>query len=269
MRVRKLLSLILLLVIGIVLIAAYLRYIEQRTLFYPMKEIEFLPSQMGLKYEDIFFKTSDKIDINGWFVASPNARYTVIFCHGNAGNISHRLEKIKFFHSIGCNTFIIDYRGFGRSKGKPFEGGLYLDAGGAYDYLLSRNINPEQLIGYGESIGGAVIIDLASKKRIKALIVDSTMTCAKDMVRIVFPFLPAWIFTSRFDSVNKIKSVTVPKLVIHSVNDEIVPFKLGKKLFQEAPLPKEFLEIHGGHNSSFFESEGILREKIASFLNRL
>jgi len=234
-----------------------------------MKEIEYFPYQLGLKYEDVFFKTSDRIDINAWFVPSLNARYTVIFCHGNAGNISHRLEKIKFFHDLGCNTFIIDYRGFGRSRGKPSEGGLYSDIQAAYDYLLSRNISPEQIIGYGESIGGAVIIDLASKKKLKALIVDSTLTSAKDMAKLVFPFLPSWIFASRLDSISKIKSVTIPKLMIHSINDEIIPFKLGKKLFEEAPLPKEFLEVHGGHNSCFFESEGIIREKVASFLNSL
>jgi hypothetical protein len=234
-----------------------------------MKEIEYLPAQFGLTFEDIFFNTADKLNIHAWFVPRPNALYTVIFCHGNAGNISHRLEKIKLFHDLGCNTFIFDYRGYGRSKGGPSEKGLYLDVLGAYDYLLSRNINPGQLIGYGESIGGAVAIDLASKRKLRALIVDSTPTCARDMAKIVLPFLPAWIFSSRLDSINKIKSVTVPKLMMHSINDEIVPFKLGKKLFAEAPQPKEFLEIHGGHNSSFFESEGIIKEKIASFLKGL
>ena len=263
------LSPVALLVIGIALIVIYLKYIEQRTLFYPMKEIEYLPSRMGLQYEDVFFETCDNIQLNGWFLASPNSRYTVIFCHGNAGNISHRIEKIKFFHDLGCNTFIFDYRGFGKSKGRPYENGLYLDVQGAYDYLLSRNINPEQLIGYGESIGGAVIIDLAAKYKLKALIVDSTITCAKDMAKIAYPFLPYWVFSSRLDSLSKIKSVTVPKLMIHSVNDEIVPFKLGRKLFEAAPEPKEFLEIRGGHNSNFFESETLLKEKVASFLNRL
>lgn len=247
----------------------YLRYIERRTMFYPMKEIEYLPYQLGLKYEDVFFRTSDGIEINGWFVASADARYTVIFCHGNAGNISHRLQKIKFFHDLGCNTFIIDYRGYGRSKGTPSETGLYSDIQAAYEYLLSRNIAPDQIIGYGESIGGAVIIDLVSKRKLRALIADSTMTSAKDMVKLVLPFLPPQIFASRLDSINKIKTVTIPKLMIHSINDDIIPFRLGKRLFEEAPPPKEFLQVSGGHNSSFFESEGLIREKVAAFLKSL
>lgn len=265
----KSVSQILLLCMAIGLMVIYLRYIERRSLFYPMKEIEFLPRQIGLNYEDIFFKTSDNIDINGWFISSPNARYTILFCHGNAGNISHRLEKLKFFHELGCDIFIFDYRGYGRSKGKPSEKGMYLDVQGAYDYLLSRKINPEQVIGYGESIGGAIIIDLASKNRLGGLITDSTLSSSKDMIKIIYPFLPYWVFSSRLDSINKIKYIKIPKLIIHSVNDEIVPYKLGQKLFENADDPKEFLQIRGGHNSCFFESEVILKEKIANFLNRL
>lgn len=260
---------LLLLCIAIGLMVIYLRYIERRSLFYPMKEIEFLPRQIGLNYEDIFFKTSDNVNINGWFISNPNARYTILFCHGNAGNISHRLEKLKFFHELGCDIFIFDYRGYGKSKGKPSEKGMYLDVQGAYDYLLSRKISPEQIIGYGESIGGAISIDLASKNRLGGLITDSTLSSSKDMIKIIYPFLPYWIFSSRLDSINKIKSIKIPKLIIHSVNDEIVPYKLGQRLFENADDPKEFLQIHGGHNSCFFESEVILKEKIANFLNRL
>lgn len=260
---------LLLLCIAIGLMVIYLRYIERRSLFYPMKEIEFFPRQIGLNYEDIFFKTSDNVNINGWFISNPNARYTILFCHGNAGNISHRLEKLKFFHELGCNIFIFDYRGYGKSKGKPSEKGMYLDVQGAYDYLLSRKISPEQIIGYGESIGGAISIDLASKNRLGGLITDSTLSSSKDMIKIIYPFLPYWIFSSRLDSINKIKSIKIPKLIIHSVNDEIVSYKLGQRLFENADDPKEFLQIHGGHNSCFFESEVILKEKIANFLNRL
>lgn len=251
------------------LIIIYLRYIEARTIFYPMREIELLPKEINLDYEDIFLKTSDSIQINGWFISSQNAHYTILFCHGNAGNISHRLEKIKFFHTLGCNIFIFDYRGYGKSYGRPSEKGLYIDAQAAYDYLLSRNINPEQIVGYGESLGGAVIIDLAFRNTLKGIIIDSTPSSAKDMVKVLYSFLPHWIFASRLDSENKIKSITIPKLIIHSTNDEIVPYNLGRKLFEFAAPPKYFLAIHGGHNSCFFESQDILREKIAEFLHKL
>lgn len=255
--------------IALVLLVVYLRYIERRSLFYPAKEIEYLPKDVGLVFEDIFFKTSDNSKLNGWFISSKDSRYTILFCHGNAGNISHRLEKLKFFQELGCNIFIFDYRGYGVSKGRPSEKGLYCDVQGAYNYLLSRKIMPEQIIGYGESIGGAVVIDLASKHRLRGLIVDSAISNAKDMVKIIYPFLPYWVFSSRWDSVNKIKSITIPKLIIHSINDEIVPYKLGRKLYEFAVEPKEFLQIRGGHNSCFFESEQILKEKISDFLKRL
>lgn len=257
----------LLIVLGLIII--YLRYIEKRTLFYPSKEIEYLPKEIGLDFEEVFFKTTDNININGWFLPFKETDKTILFCHGNAGNISHRLEKLKFFHSLGCNIFIFDYRGYGRSQGKPFERGLYLDVKGAYDYLLSRGITPKQIIGYGESLGGAVIIDLAFRNKLLGLIVEGTVSNAKDMIKILYPFLPYWIFANRLDSLNKIRAINIPKLIIHSVNDEIVPYKLGKKLYDNAAAPKEFLEVQGGHNSCFFESSQLLKEKIANFLKRL
>jgi fermentation-respiration switch protein FrsA (DUF1100 family) len=234
-----------------------------------MKELEYSPQEFGLAYEEVFFRTSDNVEINGWFLPAKDAHYTVLFCHGNAGNISHRLEKLKFFHDLTCNVFIFDYRGYGRSRGRPSEKGLYQDVKGAYDYLLSQKITPEKIVGYSESIGGAVIIDLASKQKLGGLIIDSAFTNSEDMVKLIYPFLPYWVFSSRWDSLNKIKSVTAPKLIIHSINDEIVPYKLGVKLYDFAPQPKEFLQIRGGHNSCFFESKDILREKIAGFLKRL
>lgn len=253
----------------LILVVIYLRFMERRTLFYPTREIEYSPKEFGLNFEDIFFKTPDNVDLNGWFVPNPNARYTILFCHGNAGNISHRIEKLKFFQDLGVNIFIFDYRGYGRSKGSPSEKGLYLDTQGAYNYLLSRGLAPEQIIGYGESIGAAAVIDLAYKNKIKGLISDSAPSSAKDMVKVVYPYLPYWVFTLRLDSLYKIKSITIPKLIIHSVNDEIVPFRLGKKLYDYAAEPKEFLQVRGGHNSCFFESEALFKEKIAEFLKRI
>ena len=256
-------------IILISLLIFYLRGFERRVIFYPTKEIEYLPSQAGLEFEDVFFKSSDNVDINAWFVPAKDSRYLVLFCHGNAGNIRHRVEKIKIFHELGLSVFILDYRGYGRSKGAPSERGIYRDAKSAYDYLLSRKIKPEQIIGYGESIGGAVVIDLGYKNKMAGLIIDSAFSHAKDMAKIIYPFLPYWIFSSRFDSIGKIKSIKTPKLIIHSINDEIVPYKLGRKLYEAAAEPKEFLEVHGGHNSNFFESETIYREKIKDFVNKL
>lgn len=261
-----------LLVSGVLVAAAivvYFRQVEKHTLFHPQKQIEFAPEEFGLAYEDIFFKTSDNVQINGWLLPASGARFTILFSHGNAGNIGHRLEKIKFFHDLGCNVFIFDFRGYGRSNGNPSESGLYRDTQAAYDYLLSRGIRPEDIVGYGESIGGAFIIDLAAKQKLAALIIDSSFTSARDMAKNTFPALPHWIFASRLDSEEKIKTIICPKLIAHSINDDIVPYALGRKLYESAKPPKEFLQIRGGHNSNFFESEALLREKIADFLKRL
>jgi fermentation-respiration switch protein FrsA (DUF1100 family) len=247
----------------------FLRYIEFRTIFYPTKEVTSFPDRAGLDFQDVFFKAAQNVELNGWFVPSKDAKYTVLFCHGNAGNISHRIEKLKFFNELGCNVFIFDYEGYGKSQGKPSEANLYRDARAAYEYLLSRGIAQDQVIGYGESIGGAVIVDLASRQTMKAVILDSTFTSVRDMTRYAYPFLPYWIFSSRFDSEAKIRNIKVPKLIIHSQDDEIVPFQMGRKLFEASAQPKEFLKVQGGHNSNFFESAGSLRERISNFVRDL
>ena len=247
----------------------FLRYIETRTLFYPTKDVASFPDRANLEFEDVFFKTTDNLTLNGWYVPSKGAVTTILFCHGNAGNISHRIEKLKFFHDLGCNIFVFDYRGYGRSQGRPSEKGFYNDAKAAYEWLLFRGIASSQIIGYGESIGGAVMVDLASKEKMKAVILDSTLTSVKDLIARAYPFLPYWVFYSRFDSETKIKSVKVPKLMIHSQNDEIIPFAIGRKLYEVSPEPKEFFQIHGGHNSCFYESQESLREKIGNFISRI
>ncbi len=261
----QLLFLVIFLVAGFL----FLRYFENHFIFYPTKEVQIFPKDRGLDFEDIFFKTNDTIKLNAWFIPSPKAKFTILFCHGNAGNISHRLEKILFLHSLSCNVFIFDYRGYGLSKGRPSEKGLYLDTRAAYEYLVSRGIRQEEIIGYGESIGSAAIIDLASTQPIAALITEGAFSSGKDMARNAFPFLPYWIFSLRLDSERKIKSVKIHKLLIHSLNDEIVPFEMGSKLYNAAPEPKEFLKVQGGHNSCFFDSQELLKEKMSEFLAKV
>ena len=249
---------------------AYLKYFERKGIYFPTKAIELTPMDAGLKYEDIFFNTDDNLKLNGWFIPAKDPRGTLLFCHGNAGNISHRIEIIEIFNKLSLNVFIFDYRGYGKSKGSPTEEGLYRDARAAYKNLLSRkNINKDAIVIYGKSIGANVAIDLASKVKAAALISESGFTSAYDMGKKLFPFFPIkWIITIKYDAATKIKNIPIPKLIIHSQDDEIVPFKLGKKLFEAAPQPKEFYQMRGGHNEAVFMAMEEYSVKINNFLSR-
>lgn len=274
--------------ITVVVLIGYIKYIEIHSIFFPLAEIEFTPEFINLTYEDVYIETKDNIKINGWFIPHlpqdriglgqegagfiphPNAKYTILFCHGNAGNIGQRMDKIDLLHQIGTNIFIIDYRGFGRSQGRPSEDGIYIDAQAAYGYLVNiRHIKPENIILYGESLGGAVAVDLASKVKVMALIVEGTFSRGRDMAKRMYPFLPSILFSHKFDSLKKIKEVKVPKLFIHSKDDEIVPLNLAKRLFNAACEPKYFVEMDGGHNEGFLESQGKYTSSIASFIEKL
>jgi len=225
------------------------RYLESAGVFFPSREMAVSPSAIGLLWEDVYFKTRDNVTINGWFFRNPQAPSTVIFAHGNAGNMSDRLFKIKFFHDLGLNIFIFDYRGYGKSQGKPSEAGIYLDAQAAYDYLQSRgDVNMKDIILYGASIGGVAVIDLATHRKAALLVVESSITSAQDMAQILYPFVPSFFLSLKFDSINKVRSLGVSKLFIHSPDDEVVPYWIGQKLYEAAAQPKEFLKIHGGHN---------------------
>ncbi|MBF0385955.1 MAG: alpha/beta hydrolase [Candidatus Omnitrophica bacterium] len=250
-----------------ILFVLYVRLLESKSVFYPVKFIETMPSQFGMDFEDVFFKTPDELSLNGWLVKSSDAAATVIFFHGNAGNISNRIPKIKMFKDMGLNVFIIDYRGYGNSEGTPTEAGIYQDAIGAYDYLTNRkDIDSDKLIVYGASLGGAVAVDLAAKRKVGAVILDSTFTSAAEMAKKILPFVPGFLIQTKLDSIGKIKGIKCPKLFIHSKEDEIVPFAYGLKLYEAALPPKKFLQINGGHNEGFADSGEAFPEGIKEFL---
>ncbi|MFC1709342.1 alpha/beta hydrolase [Candidatus Omnitrophota bacterium] len=248
----------------------WLRYFEWRSLFFPTREFSYTPETFGMEYEDVFIKTQDGPTINAWFVPAKDSRYTILFCHGNGGNISHRVGKIEIFNKLGLNMFIFDYRGYGKSEGGPSEQGIYLDVQAAYNYLVKeKGISEDSIVVYGESLGAAVAVDLASRAKLKAVILEGAFTSAKDMSSEIYPFLPTFILKSKLDSLSKIKSIPIAKLFIHSSNDEIVPIRLSRKLFDAAGEPKTFKTIGGGHNTCHIDSQKEYVQSIVSFIEQI
>ncbi|MEK7768865.1 MAG: alpha/beta hydrolase, partial [Pseudomonadota bacterium] len=206
--------------------------------------------------ESVEITTTDNETLHGWFVPAPAAtaaKGTVLFFHGNAGNISYRLYYLAMLAELGYDTFIFDYRGYGRSSGSPSESGTYLDAQAAWHYLTAtKGIPPARVVLFGESLGGAVAAWLAAREKPGALVLASTFTSVPDMAAKIYPYLPVRLL-SRFEynTLEYLRSVTCPVFVAHSPQDEIVPFEQGQALFQAAPEPKQFLELQGGHNDGF------------------
>ncbi|MFC1514453.1 alpha/beta hydrolase [Candidatus Omnitrophota bacterium] len=254
-----------------VFIFAYVRHYDRRGIFFPEKEVFATPADADLAFEDSFFTTGDGLRLHGWFIPHSQAVYTFLFLHGNAGNVSHRLEIIRILHELNLNVFIVDYRGYGKSEGVPSEQGLYQDVRAAYDHLLNvRTISADTIVIYGRSLGGNVGVDLASKVRAAALISDSGFSSARDMAGVIFPLVPAhWFIRSKFDALSKIKKITCPKLIIHSRDDEMIPLRLGRKLFNNAPEPKTFLELTGSHNDSLFSDRQGYSAALERFLEGL
>lgn len=252
------------------LFVLYLKYYEKKGIYFPVKNIHLTPKDIRLEFEDVYFLSLDGLRLHGWYIPSKNPIATLLFCHGNAGNINHRIEVIDLFCRIGLNLFIFDYRGYGRSEGSPNEKGLYSDARAAYAYLIGkRGLNEDSIIIYGKSIGANVAIELCSGIRPAALISESAFTSALDMGKKLFPFLPLkWLLTIKFDALSKIKYITVPKLIIHSRDDKTIPFRLARRLFEAAPEPKEFYPMYGGHNDALFLAKEEYGKKIINFIEK-
>ncbi|MEK6544740.1 MAG: alpha/beta hydrolase [Elusimicrobiota bacterium] len=244
-----------------------LRIFEQINLYFPDRRLSVTPDNIGLDYEDVSLVSADNIRLHGWFMPLDSPAATILFLHGNAGNISTRLETYRHLLEVGLQVFAFDYRGYGQSKGKPSENGLYTDADVAYRYLThERRIPSRCIVLYGESLGGAVAAQLATKTSVAGIITEGTLSNIIDMAKYIYPFLPAHrLVSQKFDTATKLRSVTAPKLIIHSQDDDVVPYALGEKLFAAAAEPKEFFPIHGGHSSGRLEMGPVYWEKIRAF----
>jgi hypothetical protein len=233
-------------------VVVILMFLEDSMIFYPSRYPEGVWQPAGLAFENVEFSSADGTSLHGWYVARAKPRGVVLFCHGNAGNITHREPMLRRLHDIAHVTvFIFDYRGYGRSKGKPAEAGVLADARAARAWLARREaVAEDRLIVMGESLGGAVAVDLAAENGARGLVLESTFTSLRDVAAHHFPWLPVRLLMhTRLDSAAKIKNYHGPLLQSHGDRDTIVPYKFGRRLFEAANEPKQFITFPGGdHN---------------------
>ncbi len=265
------LGLILLMIAVYGAFSLYLLLNQQRLVYEPVGHIEATPDERGYTYEHVALRTEDGLKLDAWYIPSPQNAGVILFFHGNTGNISHRFETIELFYRMGFNVLIFDYRGYGHSEGKPSEQGTFLDAKAAMAYLTQqRGIPEEDIILFGRSLGGAIATWLASRTKPKALVVESSFSSLIDLGQQHYPFLPIRYITSfHYNSKDYIKKVTSRLLIIHSVDDEVIPFSHAQTLFDNARCEKEMLEISGRHNDGFIYSGAVYTEGIRRFLMSL
>ena len=263
------LLLAILIVLGIS--ARQTRLLDKLFIFFPERELIGTPADEGLEYEDVFFSASDGVQIHGWFVPGESDT-TLLWFHGNAGNVSHRVDNISLLHErLGINIFIFDYRGYGRSEGTVSEKGMYMDAEAAMDHLRSRNAD-EKLVLFGRSLGAGVAVEMATRHPVYAIILESPFTSIEAIAKHTNPVLSAVVpvgavLRSKYDSLAKIKDVRSPLMVLHGDRDEIAPFELGRELFEAANEPRRFYTIAGaGHNDTYLVGGEAYFEALESFI---
>ncbi|MEA2100352.1 MAG: alpha/beta hydrolase [Campylobacterota bacterium] len=232
-------KLFLLLASGYVALLVLVFVFQSKLIYFPSKNLDINPEFIALKYESINFQTKDKTKLHAWYIPKNSAKTTLFFLHGNGGNISHRLDSIKLFNSLKMNVFIFDYRGYGDSEGVVNEQNSYEDAMVAWEYLLkNKNLKAEDVLIFGRSLGGAIATNLASKVKPKGIILESTFTTIKELASDIYPFVPQHLIYFSYETTKYLKNINYPVLVIHSEDDNIIPFKYGEAVFKNANEPK-------------------------------
>ncbi len=253
---------------GLVLVIIYL--MQGRMLYLssvPGRTLTMTPADAGMDYEDVSIETADGLTLHGWFIAGRSPR-VLLFFHGNAGNISHRLDSIRQFENLGLSVLIVDYRGYGQSDGRTTESGIYRDADATWRYLTeTRGVRPDEVVIFGRSLGGSAAARLATQQRPLALIVESSFTSVPDIAQELYPWLPArWLSRLSHATRDYIRDVHCPVLVVHSRDDEIIPFHHGQAIFAAAPEPRTLLTLRGSHNHAHLWDERSYIEGLRAFL---
>ncbi len=246
-------------------------------IYHPQKELTATPADVGLKFESVSFPARDGVMLSGWWVPASSQKETgkeergvLLFCHGNAGNISHRLDSLLIFNQLGLSVFIFDYRGFGLSEGKPTEEGTYLDAEAAREYLVNRRrVPPERIIVFGRSLGGAIAARLA-RSPCRGLILESAFISIREVAGDHAPWVPGFILSGYgYQTGNFVRECASPTLVIHSPDDEVIRYRHGLELYRAAGNPRGFLKIRGPHNRGFLQSLPVYKAGLEDFLSSL
>lgn len=257
-------------------LSLYIYFAQSQMVFLPQAAIESSPEAIGLEFEEIQIVTSDSVEIHGWFVPAQKSRGTLLFSHGNAGNISHRLQLIQLFHNLDLDVMIFDYRGYGQSGGKPDEKGTYRDIRAVWDHLTNERMIPsDRILVIGRSLGAAVathlVYELAEEGSPSpaGVILESPFTSIPDMGAALYPFLPVRLLARiNYDNLANVRRIHVPMLVVHSVDDEITPFSHGVAVFDAANEPKTFVEISGSHDDAYFVAEERYLRAIRRFIEQ-
>ncbi len=258
----------------LLVVSALMLIFERRLIYFPQREHDVTPRQLGLAFEDLTLTAEDGVRIHAVYLPPPGEpRWTVLFAHGNGGNLSHRLDRTLLLQSqLGAAVLLFDYRGYGRSEGSPDEEGTYRDARAAHRWLVEeKGVPPDRLVVFGESLGSAVALDLALVRPSRALVLESPFASVPAMARAVYPFLPLWpLVRTRYDNEAKAPRLSVPLLVLHGDRDEVVPFSQGRRVFEAAPEPKRFFAIPGaGHNDTYLVGGEAYWAAVRDFLETL
>ena len=258
-------------ILSYALICLYVYIMQADMIFYPDiagRNLLTSPNDINLAYRDVALKAADGTQLHGWFIPAKGAQATLLFFHGNAGNISHRLDSIQLFHTLKLNILIIDYRGYGNSHGKISEQGSYQDAEAAWSWLInSQGITADKIIIFGRSLGASIATRLASQHTPAALILESSFSSVGAMGQYLYPYLPIQLISHfQYDTIDNIKAVSCPVLVAHSLDDEIIPYSEGRKVFEASHEPKRFMQLRGGHNDGFMVTGPAYIREMGAFI---
>lgn len=232
--------------------------LERRVIYFPSRELRVTPDELGLLDEEISTRTQDGESIHGYLIrrqGQASARRPVLLLsHGNAGTIADRLHRVAHIQKrIDVDVALYDYRGYGKSSGSPTEEGTYQDARAVYDWLLAHGFSADRIVLFGESLGCAVSVQLALDRRVRAVILEAPFASIRAMAKRVMPLLPVGPFLrTRYDNQTKIARLTVPLMVVHGTQDEVIPFSQGQAVYDAAPQPKRFVQVDGAHHNDVY-----------------